>query len=851
MHRSELSNAPHNRDFKQYLTGPGLGGLFVLLIVLVLQSTASYFYFSAVLRDRLASHVDQHGRIYAQVLSRVIISDIGIHREIPLIIAEIDAQTELSANTYITGTDCSGSTSSSPNAIELANEFRELRPTSGQEPAVEIDNIGPTLTIQSASDPTVYYSYPYIPCVADDLEQPAGNQTSSASPERADHRSLIIKTDFANFLASERSMLLRMVVIQLTIIAIVLATVGYCYHHLQRRKRIALKDGMQSFSLEDTSYRYPDNALGGIDDTGRAFNAMADRLQHQLTKTKNSNYRLSLIEQIFQTSPNGLVVLSSDFIVIDVNKTFVDMNGYGLEEIVGKPFDFLTHDISDENRLSMFEEAASRGRSNREFWVRAANGNRFRKKITLMPIRDSDQQITNYCSIERNVTEDYFNKVQLKTIASTDPLTGLRNRRQFELDAQLLELGEKGCYGLAIIDLDGLKEINSKHGHLAGDQIIEVIAKRLTSYLDDKTSSTYRLGGDEFCVILNNPKDHDELERVCQSIRSSIEGTLSTAHITTDLTVGMGASLFDPDRHRQLQDLLRESDIALKEAKAQGRSSFFLASTETLSARERHTNLSLALKSPDLESQIQIAYLPKVDIQNNILSGAEALIRWMSPDFGFIHNEEFMPIAEETGDILKIDDWVMHRATSDAALFSKIINGFQTTINLSPRRLFRSDFAQRLIQRLELNQVDTENFSIEITEWTAIQQYDQFASVIDSLRSAGISVELDDFGTGHSSLVNLHKLPVDALKIDRGFVRTMKENAVSLEIVRSVITLSRSLNMTVIAEGVENVAQLDILRDMGCEYCQGYLYSEPVIIESEASLLAAVEQWQASVTALS
>ena len=332
---------------------------------------------------------------------------------------------------------------------------------------------------------------------------------------------------------------------------------------------------------------------------------------------------------------------------------------------------------------------------------------------------------------------------------------------------------------------------------------------------------------------------------------TAVEGSLKIDLITAGLTLGLGVSLFDPERHQTIQDVIRESDFALKEAKKQGRSSLFIATEDTSKAQVRRTNISLALKSPNLESQIQLAYLPKVNIQNNILSGAEALVRWTSPDLGFVRSEEFVPIAEETGDILRIDDWVMDQAISDADLFGRVIDGFQTTINVSPRQLLKPDFADQLVGNLELNQVDAENFSLEITEWTAIQHYERYIPVLESLRSSGIAVELDDFGTGHSSLVNLHKLPIDTLKIDRDFVRTISDNPVSQEIVRSIVLLARSLNMSVVAEGVENIQQLKLLREMDCEYCQGYIYSEPVVVESEVGLRAAIDQWQETIDTLS
>lgn len=680
----------------------------------------------------------------------------------------------------------------------------------------------------------VHYSYIPLPCPQ--------NQTSGSHPQQGG--ALIMVCDFSALIEEKRQHYLQLGVPLLLIYSIVFLMGLLLLYKYISAKLSGLATSMHKFSSIDKDCRYTGKGSDEIDRIGKSFNSMADVIQRQFLRIENTNRRLILTDKVIERSSNGIVILSNDLMILDINPAFTELNGYEINDVVGKPFDFLTHEISELDRKAMTEEAAGEGSANREFWTRSAHGKRFRKLIRLSPIHDESGRITHYFVIESDVTEDHLQKLQLKALAVTDSLTGLKNRRQFEVDCAELELDTAGCSAVLAMDMDGLKEINSKYGHLSGDQLIQSAGHRLAQQVEGISHGVYRLGGDEFCILLDQPRDVEELTRICRSIMAGVEGPVEIDLVALDLTVGLGASIYDPSRHSSIQDLIKESDIALRQAKRSGRSSFVIATEESLLEQERKTNISLALKSQKLESQVEVSYLPKIDIQNNILAGAEALIRWSSPDLGFVRNEEFVPIAEETGDILRIDEWIMRRVISDAAIFGTIIDGFQTTINLSPRQLFKSEFAEELILNLENHKVDAENFSVEITEWTAIQNYERFIPTLNLLRSAGVSVELDDFGTGHSSLVNLHKLPVDALKIDRDFVHSMSENSVSLEIVRSIISLARSLHMTIVAEGVENLSQLALLRELGCDYCQGYLYSEPAILNGEVEITNAIRIWQ-------
>lgn len=827
-------------DLRQPLFGSLLTRMITLLVIaLSVQTTSAYFLLRYTFDQNVSQNIHASARSHAHTMQSV--ADYHVSQ------GDLTALTEhlhvaLHSN-YVTDAvaiNCSGKVFSAVDRSLLGKDLAFAFPDYSKNSLETMHRNNSIEVSPMEKDSAVYYSYIPIPCPSLSLE---GEEPVKAG-------ALILCSDFSAFIEKEKQFYMLLGLLQFLLSALFLFIGTLLLYKFITAKLSALSSGMQTFSSDDHSFRHRPHGINEIDHIGAAFNKMADTIQRQFIRIQNTNRRLLLTDKVFELTSVGVVILSKDLMILDVNPAFIEMNSYELNEIVGKPFDFLIHDMPELEKKSLISDATLDGTATREFWARSARGKRFRKSIKLSSMRDDQGQITNYFVNESNVTEDHMQKLQLRALATTDSLTGLKNRRQFEIDSAEIELTTAGCCAIVSIDLDGLKEINGKYGHLAGDRFLEATARRLDQQVANISLGIYRLGGDEFCVILNQPGDIDELTRICRAITAAVEGTVKIDMATADLTIGLGVSIYDPLRHKTFQDLIKESDIALKEAKRSGRSSFFIASVESLVEQERRTNISLALKSPKLEEQVRVSYLPKVDIQNNILSGAEALIRWTSPDLGFVKNDEFIPIAEETGDIVKIDEWVMRRAISDAALFGKLIDGFQTTINVSPRQLFKLDYAEELIRNLEISLVDAENFSLEITEWTAIQHYDRFIPVLNTLRAAGISVELDDFGTGHSSLVNLHKLPIDALKIDRDFVHSMADNTVSLEIVRSIIHLARSLKMTIIAEGVENLQQLELLRELGCEYCQGYLYSEPLIVENEAGLRNAISQWQDTIDTL-
>lgn len=813
--------------------------ILILGLALCVQSIGAYFLLQYSFNRGVAQKIEASAVTYAHLMQNGAYYYVS-RGDLTALLEHLHLALYANHVTDAIALNCEGEIYSAGDRSQVGSNIQAIFPDHSEHAFEAMFERNAVEVAPSIAGEAIYHSFIPLPCPTYDL--------SNWGPSEGG--ALVFRSDFSELIREEQYFYLRLGAVQLLLSAGFLLLGLLLLYKYIAAKLGNLSSGMQTFSSEDPDYRYDGDGDDEIDGIGQSFNLMADTIQRQFVRIQNTNRRLALTDKVFELTSVGMVILSEDLMILDANPAFTELNGYKLNDVLGKSFDFLTQDLHQRDRLSMISEATNQESAIREFWTRSANGTRFRKAIKLSTIRTEDAEISHYFAIERNVTDDHLQKVQLRALASTDSLTGLKNRRRMELDIAEIEMTQRGCYAIASIDLDGLKEINNKYGHIAGDKMIVEASRRLDQQVENIAFGLYRLAGDEFCVILNQPGDEHEVTRICRAIMASVEGALDLEMVSTDLTVGLGVAIYDPDRHESIQDLIIESDIALKEAKRAGRSSFFVATEESLRAQKRRTNISLALKSPSLEDQIQVSYLPKVDIQNNILSGAEALVRWTSPDLGFVQNEEFIPIAEETGDITKIDDWVMRRAISDAAQFGELVDGFQTTINVSPRQLFKSDYADELILRLKDAEIDSENFSLEITEWTAIQHHDRFLPVLNALRAAGIAVELDDFGTGHSSLVNLHRLPIDALKIDRNFVHSMGTNNASLEIVRSIIMLARSMNMSVVAEGVENQVQLEVLKELGCDYCQGYLYSEPIVVDDRDGLVSAISQWQETIESL-
>jgi diguanylate cyclase (GGDEF)-like protein len=440
---------------------------------------------------------------------------------------------------------------------------------------------------------------------------------------------------------------------------------------------------------------------------------------------------------------------------------------------------------------------------------------------------------------QRRLTEK-----QLNQLAYHDPVTGLHNRHYFKekLETAVAEaLRHATSCAVLFIDLDDFKIVNDTLGHETGDKLLGVVAERLRATLRSN-DVVCRIGGDEFAVIMENGVSAAQAERVA----ANIVAALSSPFVIDDQQIGIGASLgisLCPEHAADTVSLLRNADTAMYNAKGNGKNSYRLYQPEMEDGSVRRFTLEQSLRLALEQGQLQLLYQPLVELSDSArLVGFEALLHWNHPELGVIGPQVFIPLAEETGLIHPIGDWVMRSAFRQAQAWQAIYPGVRIGINLSGLELKQADAVERIFAAIEAAGLPANLIDIELTESILMDDRTSTVTKLQALRAVGIRISLDDFGTGYSSLNHLKLYPVDTLKIDRSFVANLPEDASSIAITRAIMAIADGLSLAVVAEGVESEAHADFLRGAGCRVAQGFLYARP-LAAAAATELAMTHRW--------
>jgi diguanylate cyclase (GGDEF)-like protein len=441
-------------------------------------------------------------------------------------------------------------------------------------------------------------------------------------------------------------------------------------------------------------------------------------------------------------------------------------------------------------------------------------------------------------SNDRRAAED-----KLREMANYDRLTGLPNRSLF-LDRLSQGLAKarraRQRTALLFIDVDRFKSINDSLGHHAGDLVLRSIAKRLLACV--RASDTVaRLGGDEFTVILENCQDAEFITTICERILASVVEPISLGQTDVNLTCSIGISLF-PGDGEDGDMLLQNADSAMYKAKERGRNNYQFFTQDMHARAMLHLSRENALRKALQRTEMVLHYQPQFDLKLGGVVGLEALVRWHDPELGLIWPGEFIPLAEETGLIVPLGQWVLEQACQRAKQWYDAAKGrpFHIAVNLSVRQFGMKDLVEVVRNALQGSGLPPAALQLEITESVIMRDVENNIGVLEQLKVLGVRIALDDFGTGHSSLLYLKRLPVDVLKIDREFVDVIHKSQYDAAIARTVISLGESLKLAVIAEGVESIAQMQSLQAQGCHLMQGYLFSPPLVEEECDRLLRGV-----------
>lgn len=433
-----------------------------------------------------------------------------------------------------------------------------------------------------------------------------------------------------------------------------------------------------------------------------------------------------------------------------------------------------------------------------------------------------------------DITDKKAAEDKLEQLAYYDALTLIPNRFNFRQQLeQMLEAHGLDGKRLAVlhIDLDHFKDINDSLGHQVGDEVLRIVSQRISAALKPGDLLA-RTGGDEFMAVLPNQQDPENATRVARRIIQKLSTPMSALSHDIFMGISIGIALF-PDHARDYETIYRCADLALYRAKAVGRGSYQVFAEYLAEDFNRRTQLESALRQAIDDDELYLDYQPRFSVQDGMLTGIEALLRWKNDRFGQIPPDEFIPIAEESGQIVPLGRWVLDRAISEfSACLDRLPAHVTLSINLSPRQIQGSDLEHDILQAMERHQLSAKRLDLEITETFIVEDYVECERFMRALNARGATFSLDDFGTGYSNLVSLSQLPLSALKIDKSFVRDLEQNTGHQAIVEAIIQLGHNLDMTVIAEGVEEADHLEWLQRLRCDEAQGYYHARPQSLQT-------------------
>ena len=562
---------------------------------------------------------------------------------------------------------------------------------------------------------------------------------------------------------------------------------------------------------------------------------LATGVWRDITEAKLADTRLRQAATLFESTREGVFITDLAGCILSVNQAFTDITGYGEAEVLGRNPRLLGSGRQDAAFYqTMWASITSLGHWQEEVWNRRKNGEIYPQILSISTVRDPGGQPSHYMGLMTDISQLKDSEARLEDLVHFDPLTRLPNRRLVQSRLQhALDHAERQGQGLAVllIDLDRFKNVNDSLGHPVGDALLVALTQRLNARVRAE-DTLGRLGGDEFLLLMEHPARPKDAAEVAQTLLRLLEKPFSLPG-TPELYMGasMGISLY-PEDGQSATDLIKHAEIALYQAKAEGRGTYrFHTASLTQTARER-LDLEARLHRALANKEFVLYYQPQFETLGGRLIGCEALLRWLSPADGLIPPDAFIPLAEETGLIVPLGEWALRTACAQGrAWMSAGLPEVTLGVNLSARQLRQPDLVERVAALLAQTGLPPARLKLELTESMIMGQGEQAPALLRALKALGLGLSIDDFGTGYSSLARLKHLPIDELKIDRGFVRDIPEDRNDMEIAAAIIAMARNLNLKVIAEGVETQAQLDFLARQGCHACQGFLLGRPVAAE--------------------
>ncbi|KWS51956.1 bifunctional diguanylate cyclase/phosphodiesterase [Pseudomonas amygdali] len=554
-------------------------------------------------------------------------------------------------------------------------------------------------------------------------------------------------------------------------------------------------------------------------------------IARDITESRQMQEKLHLAATVFESTAEGVLITDTNQRINAVNRAFTEITGYSESEAIGQTPRLLASGQHDSAfYASMWHQLAADGHWQGEISNRRKNGELYPSWLTINAVRNKANLTTHFVAVFADISSLKHAQARLDYQAHHDPLTGLPNRTLFEsrLQSALLHSEESGSLGAVLfLDLDRFKHINDSLGHPVGDLLLKGIAHRLKETLRD-VDTVARLGGDEFIVLLPGLLQPSDAQAIANKLLACFNTPFEAGEHELYISPSIGSCVFPTDG-TDVATLVKNADAAMYRSKAKGRNRVESYTCDLTTQASERIALEQELRRALDRNQLSLAYQPKISLLTHALIGAEALIRWNHPTFGDVPPEHFIPLAEENGMILQIGEWVLEQACQQMGKWRKTYQPFgPVSVNLAGAQLRQTNLVEHIEQLLADNGLEPDCLQLEITENFIMSQTQEALAVLHKLKKLGVQLAIDDFGTGYSSLSYLKRLPLDILKIDQSFVRGLPEDTHDAAIVRAIIALGRSMQLTVIAEGVENSEQQQFLTREGCEQIQGYIISLPL-----------------------
>lgn len=539
---------------------------------------------------------------------------------------------------------------------------------------------------------------------------------------------------------------------------------------------------------------------------------------------------LRLSASVMENSRDAIMITNGSREILSVNRAFTEVTGYSAEEVTGKTPDLL---FSGFNKSRIVEDswnlAEYAGHWQGETWNRRKNGEVYPEWLSISIVKSEGEALSNYIAIFSDISERKAAEGRVAFLAHHDPLTELPNRvllkDRFE-QASVHSLRHGSRVGLMFLDLDNFKIVNDSLGHLTGDAVLVGTGKRLMGAVRE-TDTVSRLGGDEFVIVLTEMEGTEPISVIASKIMEYFLDPVSVGGLDLSISLSIGIAV-SPDDGSDFEQVLRKADIAMYHAKEEGKNTYRFYSEKMNVDITEHLVIRNSLRRGLEQDEFVLHYQPQINLVTGEIVGAEVLIRWNHPELGFLYPDRFIPVAEASGMIFSVGEWVLQKACQQGMLWQQAGSPVLIAVNLSALQLKRRNIEQTVVDAVARGGLSPGLLELELTESMLIGDTESVCEMIHRLKSLGIGLAIDDFGTGYSNLSYLKRFDASRIKIDQSFIRNMTHNPEDACIVRTIVQMGRNLGLRTIAEGVEKASQLEMLRQMGCDDGQGFYFAAPM-----------------------